>query len=92
LRPVLEGFLRVACPEHCPPGTLLGSFIDRARQSLAAPAPILSHPVLQELEEIKEYANRFHHDTNPAWDVEATNINETQLLGFVRRVLAFTGR
>jgi wobble nucleotide-excising tRNase len=92
LRPALEGFLRVACPEHCPPGTLLRDFVNRARQSLTGPSPVLASADLQELEQIKEYANRFHHDPNPAWDVEVANINETQLLGFVQRVLAFTRR
>lgn len=92
LRLVLEGFLRVACPEHVPPGTLLGNFIDQARQSQAGPRPIISSSDLQELEQVKEYANRFHHDSYPAWDIEVANINETQLHGFVRRVLAFTRR
>jgi len=89
LRPVLEGFLRVACAEHFPPGMLLGNFINRAHQ-LENTSPIIPPAALLELEQIKEYANRFHHDTNPAWDTEISNINETQLLGFVKRVLDFT--
>jgi hypothetical protein len=89
LRPILEGFLRVAFPEHFPPGTRLGAFTDRARQSQSGLVPILAPDTLRELEQMKEYANRFHHDTNPAWDQEVANINEGQLLGFVRRVLAF---
>lgn len=92
LRPVLEGFLRVACPEYYVPGTHLGTFVERARQSLNDPSPILSTQDLTELEQIKEYANRFHHDTNPAWDTEVANINETQLRGFMQRVLAFACR
>lgn len=92
LRPVLEGFLRVACPEYYPPGTLLGTFVERVHHSLQDPSPILSAQDLGELRQIKEYANRFHHDTNPAWDREVANINETQLQGFVRRVLTFTCR
>jgi len=31
IRPLLEGFLRVACPEHFPSGTLLGPFLDACR-------------------------------------------------------------
>lgn len=86
LRPVLEGFLRVSCPEHCPPGQLLGSFIDTARH---ANPRIVPDAVLTELNEIKEYANRFHHDTAPNWDREVENINEAQLRHFTDRVLTF---
>jgi hypothetical protein len=92
LRPVLEGFLRIACTEHFPPGTLLGHFINLARQRLGDVCQILSQDDLDELGQIKEYANRFHHDTNPAWDVSVANLNETELHGFVRRTLAFTKR
>jgi hypothetical protein len=35
-----------------------------------------------------EYANGFHHDTNPACETEV--INDAQLRGFVERALAFT--
>ena len=90
LRRVLEGFLRTACVEHCPPGTLLGPFINHARQLLANGNPILSQTELDELDQIKEYANKFHHDTNPAWDTEVANINDTLLNGYVTRVLTFT--
>ena len=35
-------------------------------------------------------ANRFHHDTNRAWETEA--INDQALTHFCRRTLAFTQR
>lgn len=92
LRPILEGFLRIACPEFFPPGTLLGRFITQAQSSLNAGQQILSQGDLAELEAIKEYANKFHHDTNKAWDSEVANINVQQLCGFVQRVLLFTRR
>ena len=54
-------------------------------------SPIISDQDFKELDSLREYANRFHHDTNPpSWDTEIANINETQLLGFAKRVLAFT--
>jgi hypothetical protein len=37
-----------------------------------------------------EYANRFHHDTNPAWETEA--INDGELRGFVEQALRFCHR
>jgi wobble nucleotide-excising tRNase len=87
IRPVLEGYMRVACPEHFPPGQLLGLFRGLAQQRVTAGNPIMDADRLTELSNLTEYGNRFHHDTNPAWDTE--HINDTELLGFVRRTLAF---
>lgn len=90
IRPVLESFLRVACPEHFPPGTLLGPFHRLCAERVGSDQEILSGEVTRELGEIKEYANRFHHDTNPAWETEM--INNGELRGFVERVLNFARR
>jgi len=87
IRPVLEGYMRVVCPEHFPPGQLLGPFRGIAQQRAEADTPIMAHERLTELGHLVEYANRFHHDTNPAWDVE--HINDAELRGFVQRTLAF---
>jgi hypothetical protein len=43
--------------------------------------------VLTNLGHLVEYSNRFHHDTNPAWDTE--HINDGELAGFVRQTLDF---
>ena len=90
LRPHLEAFFRVACPEHFPPGTLLGPFRGLCEQRLNTPRQILNDTDIQELRDIVEYANRFHHDTNPAWETEVVNAGE--LTGFVTRVLTFAKR
>lgn len=87
LRPHLEGYLRVARPEQYPPGTLLGPFLNRCQQRTHQPEEILDEDTVRELQELVEYANLFHHDTNPAWETAA--INDTELRGFVRRVLDF---
>ncbi|MFG0251374.1 MAG: AAA family ATPase, partial [Phycisphaerales bacterium JB038] len=87
VRPHLEAFLRVACPAGFPPGKLLGPFIGECRQRVGGPDQILEEDTIQELDELKEYANRFHHDTNPAWETEL--INDVELQGFVRRALTF---
>lgn len=92
IRPLLEGFLRIACNEEFSPGTLLGNFIVNARNRLANSNPIMNKSDIDELDLLKDYSNRFHHDTNPSWDTEISNINDTQLLGFVQRTLAFTKR
>jgi wobble nucleotide-excising tRNase len=88
LRPVLEAFFRVTCPESFPPGTLLGPFRNVCVQRIGTPRQILDAPGVQELGDLLEYANRFHHDTNPAWRTE--HINDRELQGFVRRTLEFT--
>lgn len=90
LRPHLEGYLRVACPALCPPGSTLNVVVTRARQAVQDGAPVLSPNQLTELDDLREYANRFHHDTNPAYYTsELARLNEAQLVAFVRRVLAF---
>jgi hypothetical protein len=61
------------------------------------PAPVPgSSPIcairadLDELEVLRDYGNRFHHDTNPAWRTAV--INDLELLDFCTRTLAFTRR
>ncbi len=90
IRPHLEAFLRVACPEHFRPGTLLGPFLGLCRQRCGSPNQILDQAATRELGELTEYANRFHHDTNPAWETEV--INDAELRSFVDRALAFARR
>lgn len=90
LRPHVEAFFRVACPEHFPPGTLLGPFRGLCDLRINTAQQILNAADIQELRDIVEYANRFHHDTNAAWETEAVNAGE--LTGFVTRVLTFVKR
>jgi wobble nucleotide-excising tRNase len=87
IRPHMEAYLRVACPEHFPPGTLLGPFRNLCQQRVGSAQEILNAASTQELSDLVEYANRFHHDTNPAWETEV--INDAELLGFVNRTLRF---
>ena len=89
IRPHLEGFLRVACPGYFPPEQLLGPFLGGCRDKVGRPDEVLNEGEIQELDHLKEYANRFHHDSIPAWQTE--EINATELRGFVDRTLAFTG-
>ena len=87
LRPMLEAFLRVAYPDHFPPGTLLGPFITQCGRNLGTADEILNQPNINELRALKDYGNRFHHDTNPAWQTQA--INAQELTNFSLRVLRF---
>lgn len=90
LRPILEAFTRVAYPADFPPGALLGPFIGICHQRHGAPNQILDVADTTELRALLDYANRFHHDSNPAWETEA--INDQELVGFAARTLAFTQR
>ena len=73
-----------------PPGTLLGQFLSVCRQTVGTPHQILDQPATQELDEVVEYVNRFHHDTNRAWETKA--INDAELRSFVGRALRFARR
>ena len=72
------------------PGTLVGPFLHVCEQRVGTPQEILDRATTQELRELVEYANRFHHDANPAWETET--INDGELTGFVRRALNFARR
>jgi len=90
IRPVLEAFVRVAYPEHFPPGAKLGQFRDVSRQRVSTARQILNGRDVEGLGDVLEYANRFHHDTNLAF--ETVNLNDAELRGFVERALAFAKR
>ena len=90
LRPMLEAFFRVAYPETFPPGTLLGPFVHLCQQRLGQANQILDQADTLELERLKDYGNKFHHDTNPAYMTQA--INDGELLDFARRTLSFATR
>jgi wobble nucleotide-excising tRNase len=91
LRHVLEGFLRVAYPEHFPPEPLvLARFRRECHQKCGTNAEILNARDCQELDDLVEYANLFHHDTNAAW--QTVFINDGQLHAFTVRMLRFATR
>ena len=90
IRHLLEAFLRVAYPDCFPPETQLGTFQNLCQQRLGTPGQILGEDDVRELNELTEYAHRFHHDTNMAWETE--RINDGELMGFVDRTLRFTRR
>ncbi len=90
IRPCLEAFFRVAYPTYFPAGTLFGPFRGICAQRVGTPQQILTQADIDELRDLVDYANLFHHDTNPAWQTQV--INSIQLEGFVRRTLAFAKR
>ena len=87
IRPHLEGYLRVACPEDFQPGEVLERFLKKCRNRLGKQEEILNKETIEELTDIKEYSNPFHHGPNPIRQTE--HINTTELLNFVKRTLDF---
>lgn len=88
LRPILEAFIRVSYPREFPPESLLGNFQRASFDHIGTANEYLNAADTNELGDLLEYANRFHHDTNPAWADEY--INGAELLGFATRTLRFT--
>ena len=87
LRPMLEASLRVTHAPAFPPGTLLGPFLNVCQQRIGTAAEIMSAADTSELEQLKNFGNRYHHHTNPAWATEL--INDQELTNFTRRTLRF---
>ena len=90
LRFILEAFVRVAYPRWFPPGTFLGPFVGLCEQREGTPDEILSAADRAELRGLLDYANLYHHDSNPAW--QKVIINDQELLNFSQRTLDFTCR
>lgn len=88
IRLVLERFVRVAYPEWFVPGDMLGKFVNLCEQRVGKEDQIVDATCSQELKDILAYANRFHHDRNNAYEIEA--VNDGELLNFVKRTLAWT--
>jgi wobble nucleotide-excising tRNase len=90
LRHILEAFVRVAYPDNFPPGSLLGPFLNICRQRVNTNQEVLDGTNISELQDLLEYANRFHHDTNPVYQTEY--INDQELRMYCERTLHFARR
>jgi wobble nucleotide-excising tRNase len=66
------------------------NFMGICQQRLGTANEILIAQDYNELFELVEYGNRFHHETNGAWETEP--INDAQLAAYVTRVLDFASR
>jgi wobble nucleotide-excising tRNase len=91
IRPTLEHFCRVAYTADYPPGDLLGNFRDRSQTRLSQGTPIMSASDVQELRDLTDYGNRFHHDSNPHGYLTVA-VTDAELRGFVQRTIRFCSR
>lgn len=83
----LETFLGVVAPADFPPGTTLGSFVEKCKLRLAEGNPILDAPRIEELRKLNEYSREFHHSGESDW--KPPKAYRTELGGFIRRTMAF---
>lgn len=85
IRPMLEGYLHRRFPGLLPKDSMFGGVVIRIRESVA-PSPLChASNLIEELNEINDFAGQFHHDTNP--DSETVAISAPELKTFVDRAL-----
>lgn len=85
IRPMLEGYLHRRFPGLLPKDLMFGQAVVLIRDSVA-PSPLChAKNLVDELNEINEYAGQFHHDTHP--DKGAVTIVAAELKTFVDRAL-----
>lgn len=90
IRPMLEGYLHRRFPGRIPKDLLFGQVVCLVRDA-KTPSPLChAQTLVDELNEINEYAGQFHHDTNPSAD--AVVVVEPELKTFVERALRVVHR
>lgn len=87
IRPLLEGYLRTRFPGEFKANEWLGDFSKQIANAPAGHRLEGLKPQLPEIDDINGYSSKYHHQQNPNADSEL--INETELLTYVRRALAF---
>lgn len=87
IRPLLEGYLRTRFPGEFKANEWLGNFSDQIANAPTGHRLENLKIHLPEINDIKDYSSKYHHQQNPNADSES--INETELLTYVRRTLAF---
>jgi len=86
IRPLLEGNLRMRFPGEFNRQMWLGEMLKHMQDLLQRGVlPEKSRETLRELEEIKDYAKRFHHDRDP--DASTYRTTDAELKPYVERTL-----
>ena len=85
IRPMLEGYLHRRFPGLLPKDAMFGQIVILIRDALP-PAPLCyAQNLVDELNQINDYAGQFHHDPNAAGGAVA--VTGTELKTFVERAL-----
>lgn len=86
IRPMLEGYLHRRYPGLVPRSLLFGQVVAYIRDS-TAPSPLChAQNLVNELNQINEYAGQFHHDTNPG-GADAMVVVATELKTYAEKSL-----
>ncbi|MGH6626333.1 MAG: AAA family ATPase [Burkholderiaceae bacterium] len=86
IRPMLEGYLHRRFPGLVPKSLMFGQVLALIRDAVP-PSPLChAKNMVDELNEINEYAGQFHHDANPSADAVAVIASELKI--YVDRALS----
>ena len=89
IRTFLEGRLRVEYPGQFAENEWLGGFTNKIRSADASSPLHHAKADLAEIEAIKDYSKKYHHDQNLRADNEP--ISDAELRGYVKRTLKLAG-
>jgi wobble nucleotide-excising tRNase len=82
IRPVLEAYCRALCPTQFGDQDMMGTIIERIRDTGAAHQLF---GMVEDLDELNMYCRRYHHGEGP--NPAAEQIDDAELQGYVRRTL-----
>ena len=85
LRDQLEHYLRATCGIKFRPGHPLRDFLNNCRMKVGRPTEVVGEQLIEEIDEIVEYSERYHHSKGPAY--ETKQINSEELLSYVEMTL-----
>lgn len=85
IRPFLEGYLHRRFPGLLPRDSMFGQVLTHIKNATTPSPLIYAKTLIDELQEINNYAGQFHHDTNP--DCDSVQITSSELLTYGERAL-----
>lgn len=86
IRPLLEGYLHRRFPGLVPKDLMFGQVVSFIKDAKAPHPVTFAQNLIDELQEVNDYAGQFHHDTNPG-NADKVQIVPTELRSFCERAL-----
>lgn len=86
IRPLLEGYLHRRFPGLVPKNLLFGAVVALIRDSTSSSPLNFAKNLVDELNEVNDYAGQFHHDTNPG-NADTVIVNSSELIAYAKRAL-----
>lgn len=91
IRPLLEGYLHRRFPGLVPKDQMFGQVVSFIRDAKAPHPVTFAQNLIDELQELNDYAGQFHHDTNPG-NADTVQIVPAELRAFSERALNIVHR